>query len=484
MLAFQFISMLAVGQTRNDDVEKEIRENYDSLLHSYYVRKYTSMVGRYYGNKVDLANKAFDDVPDSVFERRLRALPTVIPLTYNQEVRSYIKMYVRVIGYRLDVILSLSEYYFPLFEEELNKVGAPLELKYLTIVESALNPRATSRAGAAGLWQFMYRTGRNYGLEVNSLVDERRDPVKSTQAAARLLKDLYGIYGDWTLAMAAYNCGPGGVNKAITRSGGKHDFWQIYPYLPRETRGYIPAYIAATYVMNYYYLHGLAPNRVEIPIHNDTVQMKHDALFCFISKYADIDVAELRDLNPQYRVDLVPVSSGSNKLTLPVDKIPQVIRVEDSIYKATRDSLVVKPVQVFTAQNKVVHHVKRGETLAKIAKKYNVRQVDIMRWSHKRSSSVKIGERLIIYRNGKEDANTTMPSKIASSDTLHQPNHQKIKPEHIRKNGTTGGKCYVVCSGDNLSSIAKKNGTTVANIKKLNGLRSDRVFVGQKLRVK
>ncbi|MDY5969083.1 MAG: transglycosylase SLT domain-containing protein, partial [Bacteroidales bacterium] len=461
LLMFLLSALLVAGQSRNDEMEKVTRENYDSLLNSYYVRKYTNMVGRYYSGKTDLAYKTFDEIPDSVFERRLRALPTVIPLTYNQEVRSYIKMYIRVIGRRLDVMLSLAEYYFPLFEEELNKVGAPLELKYLTIVESALNPRATSRAGASGLWQFMYRTGRNYGLSVNSLVDERRDPVKSTQAAARFLKDLYGIYGDWTLAMAAYNCGPGGVNKAMARAGGKHDFWQIYPYLPKETRGYIPAYIAAAYVMNYYYMHGLAPNRIEIPIHNDTIQMKNDALFCFISKYADIDIAELRDLNPQYRVDMVPISSGCNKLTLPVDKIPQVIRVEDSIYMATRDSLTVRPVKVSTAQNKVVYRVKRGDTLAKIASKYGVSQADIKRWSHKRSSTVKVGERLIIYRNGKEEpltVNQTVTSQSETNDAMQQAK-VAAKPASEKKSGTEV-RYYTVRRGDNLSSIAKRNGTT------------------------
>ena len=465
LAAFVLVAAVAAAQTRGDEVETQTRKNYDSLLHSYYVQKYTHAIDRYYAKGADLECADFDQVPDSVLRRRLRALPTVIPLTYNQEVRKYIKMYLRVIGGRLDVLLSLAEYYFPLFEEELNKAGAPLELKYLAIVESALNPRATSRAGAAGLWQFMYRTGRGYGLEVNSLVDERRDPLKSTQAAARYLKDLHGIYGDWTLAMAAYNCGPGGVNKAMARSGGKHDFWQIFPYLPRETRGYIPAFIAAAYVMNYYYLHGLAPNRIELPIHNDTLRLRHDALYCFIAQYADMEVEELRDLNPQYREDLVPVSSGSHTITLPVDKIAQVIRVEDSIYRATRDSLSVRPVQVAAPHNKVVHRVKRGETLARIASKYGVSQADIKRWSHKKSNAVRVGERLIIYRNGKEPA--------GARPAAHQPAKQAKAKVY-----------YTVKSGDSLSSIAKRHGTTVARLRTLNGLRGDRIIKGQRLRVR
>ena len=471
------------------DVRQAMQANYDSLLRSYYVTKYRGIIDDRYDHKVEQAYVSIDETPDSVFMRRLQALPTVIPMTFNDEVRSYIKFYVRTIGRRLDVVLSLGEYYYPLFEEVLSQNGVPLELKHLTIVESALNPKATSRAGAAGLWQFMYRTGRNYGLDVNSLVDERRDPVESSVAAARYLRDLHNIYDDWTLAIAAYNCGPGTVNKAIARNGGKHDFWQLYGYLPRETRGYIPAFIAVNYVMNYYYVHGLCPKSIEIPIHNDTIRLQHDALYCFIAKYGGVSVEEIRALNPQYRTDLVPVSSGYRKLTLPVDIIPKVIRVEDSIYKATRDSLMVKPVRMATntATDRIVHKVRKGETLAKIAKRYGVSEHDIRGWNHKRSSALHAGERLVIYKNGKPASVDAAAKRNAANvgDTVSLTAGSTSADTIVAAKATAASKpqYYTVRQGDNLGIIAKKHGITVSNLRKWNNLRNDRIQVGQKLKV-
>ena len=464
--------------------------NYDSLLNNYYWKKYASSINKHYNRTASEYYEAFDQIPDSVLENRLRRLPTVIPMTYNSDVRAYIRTYVRIMERRCDVMLTLSEYYFPLFEEVLDRYKVPQELKYLSIVESALNPQATSRAGAAGLWQFMYRTGKNYDLDVNSLVDDRRDPYASTVAAARYLRDLNNIYNDWTLAIAAYNCGPGNINKAIARSGGKRDFWEIYQYLPRETRGYIPAFIGACYAMNYYHEHGIRPKHINIPIHSDTVHLDRDAYYCYISKYINIDVEELRTLNPQYRADIVPVSSGHNVLYLPVGKIPTFIKLEDSIYKASHDSITKKPVVTEPELERIVHVVKKGETLTKVASRYGVSATDIKRWSHKKSTSVKVGERLIIYRkNPRYKPPTTLPtadndstSTVTNNEPVATPKPQvtptpKPTPAHIPTKHT-------VRKGETLSSIARKYGTSVANIKKLNGLKSDNIRVGQVLIIK
>lgn len=389
----------------NDDLQMVVNhynESYDSLLNSYYIRKYQT-----YWNHHSRSFNAleFDLVPDSVIAARLRSLHTVIPMTYNAQVRSYIKMYLNKMNNRLDVMLTLGEFYYPMFENVLHRYNVPEELKYLTIVESAMSPMATSRVGAAGLWQFMYNTGKNYDLEVNSVVDDRRDPYKSTHAAAHFLHDLYGVFHDWPLAIAAYNCGAGNINKAISRSGGKRDFWEIYNYLPRETRGYIPAFIAATYVMNFYAEHGLQPHKAAIPIHTDTVMLHHDAMFCYISKFTGVDEDELKALNPQYRIGLIPASSGSYSLTLPDGKIPQFIQYEDSVYRYTADSLTRKPAVVVkdaspakksAAATATYHTVKKGETLTKIASRYGTTVQSLKKRNNLKSDRIREGQRLKI----------------------------------------------------------------------------------------
>ena len=408
------VSSAAKAQSHTNHIEAadmadQFVANYDSLLNSYILSKYAASSHRHRANIN--TDYAFDQVPDSVIESRLKALHTVIPMTYNQEVRSYIRMYLNRMRGRIDVMLTLAEFYYPIFEEALARWDVPEEVKHLTIVESAMNPQATSRVGAAGLWQFMYTTGKNYGLEVNSLIDERRDTYKASDAAAHYIHDLYNVFGDWHLAIAAYNCGPGNINKAIARSGGKHDFWQIYPYLPRETRGYIPAFIAATYIMNYYPEHGLHPKRVTIPLRTDTLMVERNMLFCYVSQYAGVEMDELRTLNPQYRADFIPGEHASYPICLPTQKMNALITWADTIFKASADSLsrrnipvksafgddpsaAAKPVHKNSSQNSAYHRVRRGETLTSIAAKHGTTVSRLKKLNNLRSDRIREGQKL------------------------------------------------------------------------------------------
>ena len=376
-------------------------DNYDSLLNSYVAQRYQSNHKRYINTSA--AERSFEQVADSTVARRLRALHTVIPMDYNDKVRSFIRLYLNRIGARLDGMLTLCDYYQPIFEEALSRWNVPEELRYLPIVESAMNPNATSRVGAAGLWQFMYTTGKNYGLEVNSVVDERRDSYKSSEAAAHYLHDLYVNFGNWHLAIAAYNCGPGNINKAIARSGGKRTFWEIYPYLPRETRNYIPAFIAAVYVMNYYPEHGLKPSRINIPRRTDTLMVERNMLFTYVSRYAEIPIEELRSLNPQYRADFIPGEGNSYPFCFPTDKLSNIINWADTIFMHSEDSLNRQPVVVekykksartAATAGATYHKVRRGENLTAIAKKHGTTVQRLKSLNNLRSDKIREGQRL------------------------------------------------------------------------------------------
>lgn len=425
---------------------------------------------------------------DSVYSKRLYDMPSEMELSYNQVVRTYIDMYA---NRRRDVVsymLTIGEYYFPMFEEALDKYGLPLELKYLPVIESALNPVAVSRAGATGLWQFMIRTGRGYGLEINSLVDERRDPHKSTEAAVRYLKDLYTIYGDWNLVIAAYNCGPGNVNKAIARSGGKRDYWEIYYKLPRETRGYVPAFIAANYIMNFYNQHNICPiESFRDMTALDTVHVDHALHFNQISAVLDIPVTDIRRWNPQFKKDRVPGNYRSYALVLPTNKVYAFLdkREEISNYRRsdfltrrenTDDYLVFSDLSGTGGNSENIYYrIRKGDNLGKIARVNHVTVAQLKSWNKLKSTRISVGKRLIVGK--RRIARPSEPSQAASERLSDQSSDSRVVTESVNE-------YYRVRQGDNLGKIARANHVTVAQLKSWNGLKSDRLSIGKSLIVK
>lgn len=353
-----------------------------------------------------LEDTLLHELPDSVYRARLMALPFVIETPYNQIIRAFILRYVKHRPKQLAAMQRKAEYYFPIFIDVLERNCLPHELCYLPVIESALNPQARSRVGAAGLWQFMPSTGKLYGLEVNSLVDERLDPIKSTEAASRFLCNLYDWFDDWNLAIAAYNCGPGNVKKAIARSGGKRDFWSIYPFLPRETRSYLPIFIAASYAMNYADLHGICPEAVEITLQTDTILTDKRQHLMQISEVMGIEMDELRRLNPQYIRDVIP--GGKNyPICLPTERVDEYIIMQDSILNFKADSLINnRRAEIDMAQNTSVggycpngsYKVQKGDTLSGIAKKFHCTVNQIKQWNGLKSDNIQIGKVLKVRK--------------------------------------------------------------------------------------
>lgn len=342
----------------------------DSLLKDWKIRNYI-LIDNEDCNSSSL-NPVFED---KIYIERLSRLPNVIELPYNAIVRQYIDLYTSRLRTSVSYMLGVANFYFPIFEEALDAYGLPLELKYLPIIESGLNPSAVSRAGASGLWQFMLTTGRIYGLESNSVVDERRDPIKSSWAAARYLKDLYDIYNDWTLVIAAYNCGPGTINKAIKRNNGKTDYWELYYSLPRETRGYVPSFIAANYVMNYYCEHNICPMVADVSLDTDTVHVLKPLHFRQIADICNISVDKIKSLNPQYKTSIIPGQSMECSLRLPQDNLYDFIVYEDSIYNYKVDELfknrkVVEVKQEAQSSSSKYYKIRRGDSLSTIARKF------------------------------------------------------------------------------------------------------------------
>ena len=344
------------------------------------------------------------DVPDTTLMRRLRDMNSFISLPYNETVKNYMILYSEKMPRRMAEILALSEYYMPIFEETFRRYDLPLELKYVAIIESAMNPRAESRVGAKGIWQFMYRTGLSYGLKIDSYIDERMDPFASADAAARYFKDAYRIFGDWPLAISAYNCGSGNVNKAIKRADGKRDFWSIYEYLPRETRGYVPAMVGAMYAMNYASEYGLRPDPKALPVYVDTFRINRNLHFAQISEVLGIPIDDIRDLNPQYHKDIVP--GEGNVLRLPFNYTSQFLEMQDSIYRYKAETMFAariqdgreivqgRPVPTSQGTTWVYYKVKRGDNLGLIAKRHHTTVKNLKSWNNLKSDMIREGQRL------------------------------------------------------------------------------------------
>ena len=414
----------------------------------------------------------YPELPTDTLKARLEALNARTPfnIEYNPSLESVIKSYLKNRRELLERLMALSEFYFPLFEKELDKYDIPLELKYLAVIESALKPRAKSRVGASGLWQFMFATGKMYGLNVSSYVDERSDPIKSTDAASQYLAKLYEIFGDWDLALAAYNSGPGNVTKAIRRSGGYQNYWNIRPFLPRETAGYLPAFLATMYIFEYAEEHGFKKIKPDFRyMETDTIRIKHMITLDQVSELLDVPIEELQFLNPSYKLDIIPYIEGENyALRLPRHAIGKFVNNEEQIYAYVKSEFDKreKPLpQFFDSDTKIVYRVKSGDYLGKIARIYGVRVSQIKQWNGLRSNNISIGQRLTIYPRN--------PSAAVTSNT------QKTPPKTVE---IKGKKTYKVEKGDSLWSISQKfPGVSVQNIKDWNDISGTKLMVGMTL---
>ena len=383
--------------------------NTDTLLSQWYMHRQSRIPGR---EQYDMDSVVFTtDVPDSVLMRRLEEMNSFITLPFNETVKNFMILYSEKMPAKMSEMMGLSQYYFPIIEETLRRYDLPLELKYVAIIESAFNPRAESRVGAKGMWQFMYRTAISYGLRIDSYADERMDPIASIDAAARYFKDAYRIFGDWSLAISSYNCGSGNVNKAIKRAGGRRDFWSIYTYLPRETRGYVPAMVGAMYAFRYANEYGLKPAPMSLPTYVDTFHIHKNLHFGQISEVLGIPLADVRDLNPQYYQDIVPGAHSEEVNRLPFNYSSAFLDMQDSInrYKTDvffatkvedgRETVNGRPVQTArpsaSAKSQWVYYkVKSGDNLGKIARKYHTSVRQLKSWNNLKSDRIAIGQRL------------------------------------------------------------------------------------------
>lgn len=450
----------------------------DSLLSIWYMQQKISESSQ---DEYDMDSVRFEsNVPDSVYIERIKAMNSFIDLPYNDVVRNYIVLYSEKMDAKMGQILGLCSYYMPIIEEIFDEHDIPLELKAMAVIESSLNPTAVSRAGAKGMWQFMYSTAKIYGLDINSFVDERLDPVKAAHAAAEYLKDSYNIFGDWNLAIASYNCGAGNVNRAIRRSGGKRAFWDIYPYLPRETRGYVPAFVGALYTMTYYKEHGIEPQPVAMPVHVDTFRINKMLHFKQVSELTGVPAGDLRNLNPQYKHDIVPGNDKEYILRIPYNYTNAFIDSEDSLYTYKAEEyfnpVVIKKIKDGGDGERIVHRVRSGEVLGKIAIRYRVSVSQIKRWNNLRSDNIRIGQRLVIYRGGTAPAST---ASTASAKQEARPNPAGKSTVPMDADYTV----YTVKSGDSLYLIAKDYpGVSAQNIMDFNGIGSN-IKPGMKIRI-
>lgn len=507
-----------------DSIKKTfVKDNLASCVDSLWMKEVASL--DIYSDLVeDIKNINVDQIvdcelPTALLKERLAAMDAKSPfnIEYNQGLENIIKSFLKNRKKSFERLMGSSEYYFPLFEEALAKQNVPLEIKYLAVVESALNPKAVSKMGATGLWQFMYQTGKQYGLKIDSYVDERSDPLKSSEAAAQYMTNMYKIFGDWDLVLASYNSGPGNVAKAIRRSGGQQNYWNIRKNLPKETRGYVPAFLATMYIYEYHKEHGIVANRTSLKhFATDTIRIKKQITFKQISDLLDVPVAQLQVLNPSYKLNVIPFYFNEDHyLRLPQEKIAVFASNEDQIYAYTQyesnkrerpfqieKAMTVKDTANYTIQKVALpkttyYQVKRGDNLSVIARKYDVKMADIKKWNKLKSNALAYGKSLKIVM-GQTDfaASKQLPKidpvpadKISSNPIIAVVEVQSNKEEKTKKTVhletiiTNETAFYVVQKGDNLGSIAAKYNVTVDEIQQWNGLLNDKVLLGAKLQI-
>lgn len=440
------------GRDEVIDLPEGMSVSCDSLINEWMAKKYLYP-------DTTCANPDYNPTfTTEEYQERLRRLPVVMEMPYNSVVQKFIDQYSGRLRRTVSYALGAGNFYIPIFEEALDYYGLPLELKYLPVIESALEPKAKSPAGAVGLWQFMLATGKRYDLKVNSLIDERQDPYKSSWAAARYLRDLYKIYRDWNLVIAAYNCGPTNVNKAIHRANGVRDYWTIYPYLPSETRGYVPAFIAANYIMNYYCEHNICPMKTKIPITTDTVTIMRDLHMQQVAELCNIDVEAIQALNPQYRTQLIPGSSGPMTLRLPTETLNTFIDLKDSVYNYRVDELLTR--------RSCVEVDDRLDNRSVASKRRAARQQSASESSSSSRSSA-----------SKSSSRKSSRSSSSKSSSRSSRSSRKSKKEKSSASAT-------VRKGDTLIEIAHRNGTTVEKLRKKNKIKGNMIKPGQKLKVK
>lgn len=452
-------------------------ENQDTLLTLWYLQRQAAMAKTIGEDVPDIENANYtSDIPDEVYIENIKRMNSYIPVPYNSIVRNFIILYTEKMPKRAANILGLSTYYLPIFENIFDSYGLPKELSAMAIIESALNPFAVSRANAKGMWQFIYSAARQYDLDIDSYVDERFDPEKSCDAAARYLRDAYQIFGDWALAISSYNCGSGNVNKAIRRAGSK-EFWDIYPYLPKETRGYVPSFIGALYLLKYYKNYNIVPEKVGMPPHVDTFMIHKNLHFEQISEVVGIPLDEIRQLNPQYLHDIIPGTSQGMILRLPYNYTVPFVDNEKTIY-SYKDSIYFNPIvynkyKEAQSDSRIIYHkVRKGQTLASIAKRYGVTTAQLKKWNRLGKNSVKPGETLAIYRKEASTSHNTAKSSNSGGGS---------------KTPASGGNygTYTVKAGDTLYGIAKKHNMSLNDLLKINGLTTkSKIHAGKKLKVK
>lgn len=514
------------SKTYLDSIKKTfVNDNIASCVDSLWLKELTSL--DLYNDlekdikTINLDEKVDFELPTELLKARLAAMDAKSPfnIEYNQGLENIIKSFLKNRKKSFERLMAISEYYFPIFEEALAKQNVPLEIKYLAVVESALNPKAVSRVGATGLWQFMYQTGKQYNLNIDSYVDERSDPLKASEAAAQYMTNMYKIFGDWDLVLASYNSGPGNVSKAIRRSGGQQNYWNIRKHLPQETQGYVPAFLATMYIYEYHKAHGIKPERAVVKqFATDTIMIRKQLSFKQISDLLDIPVAQLQLLNPQYKLGVVPAYNDKKHfLTLPSQKVAIFTSNEDKIYAyaqfeldkrekpftrqqqayAYRDSLRSNNDSISVVTRTKYHKVRRGDNLSEIADRYNVAMSDIKRWNKLKNNKAPLGRNLkiitsetVAYKDKKEKKQKLDTIAIqknsdiaAASVETKEVREQKVYKEEKIVTFKDVTKTHKVKKGDNLGEISEKYGVTVAEIKKWNKLKSNNIPLGKSLKI-